>query len=286
MMKNGVLVLVAVLLTSCTVNAARPLPPVEEGSRATGESLSERVARLEKRLSSETLLEMLQRLEQLQNEVQQLRGQVEEMAHSLEGIKKRQRDIYLDLDQRIQQLAGGEAPPGAAIAPPIGVPEVPEPEQPPPQEAPGQAPEGGPAPQPVPEQANNVDPAQAQAAYQKAFDVLKEGHYSAAIEAFNQYLTQYPNSPYVDNAHYWLAEAHYVRREFIEAREGFNKVVENFPESPKAPDALLKMGFVEYEMANWSKARELLNEVIARFPDSSAARLAEKRLEQMRQAGR
>jgi TolA-binding protein len=79
-------------------------------------TLEERVSQLEKRLSGNTLIEMFNRMEQLQAEVLKLRGENEELAHQLEELKNQQQAMYTDLDQRMQQLsAGGSAAPQAPL---------------------------------------------------------------------------------------------------------------------------------------------------------------------------
>jgi TolA-binding protein len=49
------------------------------------------------------IYEVLGRMDQLQQEVQQLRGQVEEQAHTIEVLKKQQQTMYSDLDERLQK---------------------------------------------------------------------------------------------------------------------------------------------------------------------------------------
>jgi tol-pal system protein YbgF len=234
-------------------------------------TLEERVSQLEKRLSGNTLIEMFNRMEQLQAEVLKLRGENEELAHQIEGLKKQQRDMYTDLDQRMQQLssAGFAAPQtpldqyassdGAASNGSAG------------SQAPVQQPPATPG-----------DPGNRQAAYQKAFNILKEGKYPEAIKEFKNFIAAYPSGEYTDNAHYWLAEAYYVSRDFDASRNIFRKVIKDFPQSSKVPDALLKIGFIEYETGQTANAKELLTEVVKRYPDSSAAKMAEKRLDKIR----
>ncbi|HYE38014.1 tol-pal system protein YbgF [Methylocaldum sp.] len=238
-------------------------------------TLEERVSQLEKRLSGSTLMEMFNRMEQLQAEVLKLRGEMEELSHRLEGAQKQQRDMYTDLDQRIQQLSAGSS--GALQAPAdqsassdanVTAPAVPS--TPPAQ-----------APAPV-----AADSGNRQAVYQKAFSTLKEGKYPEAIKEFKGFIATYPTGEYADNAHYWLAEAYYVNRDFNASRDTFRKVIKDFPQSGKVPDALLKLGFIEYETGQKANAKELLTEVVKRYPDTSAAKMAEKRLDRMRQENR
>jgi tol-pal system protein YbgF len=251
-------------------------------------TLEERVSRLEKRLEGNALMEMLGHMEKLQAEVLKLRGTVEELSHELEKAKRQQRDMYTDLDQRLSRSANIPPAAPAEAAQSGGSPYAPAPlpggeagAVPPPQPA-GIAPQPpvAEAPTPAPVAA---DPAVRQAAYQKAFNILKEGKYSDAIREFKGFTAAYPSGDNTDSAYYWLAEAYYVNRDFPSARDTFRKVVRDFPQSAKVPDASLKLGFIEYENGQYAAARDLLADVIKRYPGTSAAKMAEKRLERMRQ---
>ena len=66
--------------------------------------ISQRLDRIERLLQSQGLLDMLQQIENLQAELSALQGDIEMQNHSLEQMKKRQRDLYTDIDQRLQRL--------------------------------------------------------------------------------------------------------------------------------------------------------------------------------------
>ena len=65
---------------------------------------------------------MLQQVEALEMEISRLRGEVEVQNHVLEQIKKRQRDLYTDIDQRLQRI---EIPQSGSIDPLTGAAEPP-----------------------------------------------------------------------------------------------------------------------------------------------------------------
>lgn len=94
--------------------------PAQEGTDADQDSLSARVESLEAHmLSSQGLMEMFRQMTRLQEEIDRLRGAIEEQNYGLEQLKKRQRDLYADMDRRLQRLEGGPtrpAAPGAATA--------------------------------------------------------------------------------------------------------------------------------------------------------------------------
>jgi tol-pal system protein YbgF len=67
----------------------------------------QRLDRLERLLQSQGLLDMLQQIETAQRELSSLQGEIEFQNHTLEQLKKRQRDLYTDIDQRLQSLERG-----------------------------------------------------------------------------------------------------------------------------------------------------------------------------------
>lgn len=227
------------------------------------------------------LLELLEQINQLQREIRQLRSDVEVMQHGLKGVKRRQRELYLDVDRRLRDVEVGavraaqSAQQGTSAAAAV---------------SPGSAPvaetasvQGSPeAVPPAPAAAE----AQIRREYQQAFDLLREGRYARAAEAFQGFLKQYPDSAYSDNAQYWLGETSYVSRDYQAAAAQFKKVLDDYPDSTKIPDATLKLGFTYYELGNWEQARTALETVLQQYPDSTAARLAQTRLNRMRKEGR
>jgi tol-pal system protein YbgF len=275
--------LAAVLLTLFT---ATPVLAVSK------QELEMRIDSLERKVESRSLVDMLNRIEQLQGDVQQLRGEIEVQSHTLEDMQRRQRELYLDIDRRLQQLESGQrGQPIQPLAPSADVPvtappplpatgrvTAPPPTTPPPPMAPPPADLGRVAPPPAPS-------GEEQAEYEKALAILREGRYADAATVFSQFLTRYPGSTYADNASYWLGETYYVSRDFDRALASFGKLVENYPQSPKLPDARLKIGFIHYEKKDWASARRELDGLVADHPGSTAARLAADRLVRMKKEG-
>lgn len=251
--------------------------------------------------------ELVFRTQELLEEVRELRGLVEMQQRELENLRQRQRDQYLDLDRRLQAVeqggalarpadsagwSAGEA--GRADRP---VPVAPVSEGRMPAESPADAPEVR-APldervdiTPLPTrqlgQARSLESADGseKAAYDQAFVALREMRYAEATAAFDEFLEDYPDSPYAANAMYWLAETYYVTREFSVALSYFNELLARFPDSGKHGDALLKIGFSHYELSDWQAARAALEQVRSQHPGTTLARLAESRLRDMRLAG-
>lgn len=125
-----------------------------------------------------------------------------------------------------------------------------------------------------------TDDAKSEAAYRDAFGALKSGEYDKAITALSAFQQQYPNSQYGDNAQFWLAEAHYVKRDFAAALPEYQKMMTNYPASKKLSHAMLKIGYSYLELGQPDQARGVLEDLQRRFPGSAAAQLAAQRLAQ------
>lgn len=239
------------------------LPPEEDPVLIKLDEIDQRVDAIERVVRNESLLRIASELEVLREEVRQLRGATESLQYEAENAATRQRDQYLDLDQRLQSLerrtrAGDGALPPATLPPDAELPA-------------GALPGGG-----VPVAAGDD-----QASYQAALELLRQGRYAQAEEGFRKFLADFPQSELVDNAIYWLAETYYVNRDFDTALATFRQVLDEYPDSRKAPDALLKAGFCEYELEQIEAAQATLNNVVTQYPDSTAARLATQRLERI-----
>src|SRR5438132_7719237 len=89
----------AVALSGCATTR-----PEEDPVQIKLNDLDRRLDRLERVLSNQSLLELSQQIQGLQGELRSLRGDVEELQHSMGNGKNQQRDLYSDLDRRIQAL--------------------------------------------------------------------------------------------------------------------------------------------------------------------------------------
>ena len=243
--------------------------------------LDERLKRLERLFGSESLFKLFDEVEALGTEVRELRGQMEALSHRIDQMEERQRQLYLDADQRLQriesaapaQAAGSSPQPGAQPAAPTTPTQT---------ATPGQIPSAT-TPTTQTSDTTGVDPYKEQEAYQGAFDLLKSGRYDEAAVAFQQFIAEFPTGSYADNAQYWLGETFYITRRFEQAVQEFERLVSTHPTSQKLTHALLKIGYAHDELGNLEEAERVLSELIERHPQSAAAGLARKRLTSIRQ---
>ena len=117
--------------------------------------------------------------------------------------------------------------------------------------------------------------------YQAAFELLKEGDYETARNAFIEFIDLYQDSEFLDDAKYWLAETYYAQRAYTKALEEFENIQIQFPDSGKIPETILKSGFCYLELGNFDKAKQILNLVTTQYPNTSVARLAVQKLKSL-----
>jgi len=246
----------AILATGCST-----MTPADDPVALRVTDMEARLIRIERIVENQSLVQLASELETLRTETTALRGELETLRFETENSDDRQRELYVDIDRRLQAFESAprafEAP---AAAPSFGAPPA---EAPPPVAA-----------RPVGSDQQNYD---------AAFALLQGRKYDEAASAFETFLTQFPTSPRADNAVYWLAETHYVRGQYNDALPVFRRVIDEYPQSDKVPDALLKVGFSQIELGDRTAARTSLQEVMRQFPDTTAARLASQRLDRLSQ---
>jgi tol-pal system protein YbgF len=244
-MLNRSIALSLLLSLGAAVNAA-PAPVIDVNSG----NLEKRFEELERKVDARTDAQhrVQQQLDEMQQQVDELRGAVELHNHQLEKILERQRELYLEIDKRIEAVMQHSS----AVVP------VNE----------------------TPQQGSNVVVAAGEdEAYDRAVNlILRDKLYDQAIPEFQAFLKNYPKSSYVANAHYWLGQLLFNKQDWTGAGEQFQAVVRNFPDSTKRADALWKLGVVEQKKANLAKAKQLFEQVIKEYPNSSASKLAQTSL--------
>jgi tol-pal system protein YbgF len=243
---------------------------------------------------NQVMVDLVIQIQQLQDEVRMLTGKIEDQAMELENLGNRQRDQYLDLDQRITGLrSAGPVPAGSAPMNTAGGavstsqattaavedrPDVREPLNTPSSVTALATPDT--------QAREMVDSPEAEkAAYDHAFQSLKDLKYADAAAQFQTFLQQYSGSEYADNAQYWLGESYYVTRNYDIALEAFQGLLSKYPDSPKVPDGLLKIGYTHYELKQWDLARAALEHVQQQYEGTTLARLAGSRLRSMKLEG-
>lgn len=247
----------AVLAFLVITGGCQLVAPEDDPVRVKQVDIDNRLSRVERVMDNQGLMDLMSEIDALRRENELLRNDVDVLRNTVEQAGERQKQLYLDVDQRLQLIEGSNS---AATA------------------ADGSIPQAASASS----AAVSVDD---RGEYQAAFELLKARQYGEATTAFRRFLADHPESGLADNAQYWLAESIYVVQQYEAALAEFGLLLERYPGSPKTPDALLKLGYCHYELKRYGEARDALSLVIRDHADSSAARLARERLQVMAAAG-
>lgn len=277
-------VLIVTLLGSTLADAAAV--PVEDIGRAIGAGNAPKsvpigntagtAARLNSSVQSAADSDPYYRMQLLMEELRQLRGLIEEQSNELALIKKRQAEDYLDLDGRLSAfkqmgvtqtgILPGTSTVTGATGSTLDSPDLPETDKfDGAADRPSARAKSGPVA--VLEQGGE------KAAYNRAYDLLKDRKVIAAKTSLKQFLVEYPQGAYTANAHYWLGEVYLLDGQLSEAVTEFQAVVSQYPGHRKVNDASFKLGKVYHLQNELDKSRQLL-ERVAEGSDS-AARLAQ-----------
>jgi tol-pal system protein YbgF len=137
----------------------------------------------------------------------------------------------------------------------------------------GGVPPGPAAPAPV---AASVPPPRE--LYSQAYTDYARGNYDLAIQGYQDYLRNYPDTEFADNAQYWIGECLYSKQKYGEAIAAWDELFRAYPASDKLPDARLKKGLA---LERLGRRREALREyrfVADRYPNTEAARKARDKI--------
>jgi len=209
--------------------------------------------------------ELFLQLQQLQEEVALLHGLIEEQQYRLNKLQRENLERYEVLERRLSEAKA--SPTTASPATPSVVTKT---------ATPAKAKQ---SPKPTAD-TEPVDPEQEKLYYEAAFDLIKTRDFDQAEQALSGFLHRYPDSQYAANAQYWLGEVYLTKGEAEPAHTAFARVVENWPKHAKVPDALYKQADAAQRLGQSDEAQRLLNEVIEKHPNSSAAKLAQRDLQQ------
>lgn len=231
------------------------------------QELENKTAQIMRRLDALNSSGLDQETTRLRDEVRGLRGDIEKLRFDSDNRERAAREMYQDLERRLQAAEGGTVAPGAVMAPAIGGGAVS-----------GSSP--GTISAVTPQQSKVASPEE-EAAYLSTFDLLKNGRSDEAVRGFRSMLDKWPQGRYADNAWYWMGEAYFLKREYAPALSSFQSLIDKFSTSAKVPEALLKVGLSGIELKRNGEARAALQRLVRDFPNSNAASLARQKLEQL-----
>lgn len=199
------------------------------------------------RQSSSLQEELLWQVQQLQQELAELRGLVEQQEFQINQLQTDSDDRYRDLDQRVAQLfnSGVASKPMAAQT-----------------------------------QNNELSP---QDAYNQALQLVRDKKYSQASQELDAFVKANPQHELTANALYWSGEVLLVEGSLNDALDRFQRIVKGFPTHNKAPDAMYKAGVTQHRLNNNAEAKVWLRRVVNEYTGKadSIVNLAKSLLERI-----
>ncbi|MCB1582315.1 MAG: tol-pal system protein YbgF [Xanthomonadales bacterium] len=260
-------------------------------------SIQERLTKLEQSSGGQSnVADLVIQVQQLQQQIAQLQGTIEEQNFQINELKERQKVLYVDMDSRLAELEKNKlastgnnnnelvvdsaiednSATSAAIT--IAEPVVRESVN---AELTTSTMNQG----DINATSTQSDPA-IQQQYQNAFNELKAGRFNESSRLFEDFIQQHPNHQLTDNSYYWLGESYYVTRNYPLALAAFQNLEQQFPLSSKLADALLKIGYTYHELEDYQQAEQALTKVVTSFPNQSVARLAQNRINLLKREGK
>lgn len=220
--------------------------------KANQQALEKRLADIEAIVKGQGMLDMLSKIEGLNQELNRVKGQLEVATHQLETTQQRQKDLYADTDGRLRKLEGGSvAATGEAQGANNGA---------------AQATQAGAE---ASAEVKDFDAAQA---------LLKSGKYKESFDAHEKFLQTYPTSSFAPEAQYSLGYTQFSLKNYKAAIATQQKMAKQYADHPKAPDALFNVANSQIQLADIDGAKKTLRELLSRYPNSEVAPSAKKRL--------
>lgn len=224
---------------------------------AERKAVDEKLARIEAAVQDRrAIIDLAALIDGLKQDIARLHGQSEVFVNRSETLERRQRELYVDLDNRLRKIEQFQAQLEQTQAHLQQIQtqiqdRLAQPER---------------------------EAAAEKQAYEAALNQFKAGNYQASIAAFQTFMAYYPNSSLVPSAQYWIGNAYYALREYQLAIAAQRKLINAWPENAKAPDALLNIASSQQELGDLKGARETLKMLVTRYPQSPASEQAKQRL--------
>jgi tol-pal system protein YbgF len=222
--------------------------------RRLNEVVAEQNASMRRSVDDQRLRE-----EAFQNAIKDFTERLAEMGERLDAARAATTTPATVYTPSAATAPGGPGSPGGPSAPGVA----------------GPSPATGTAP-PAAVPAANVPPPRE--LYSQAYTDYARGNYDLAIQGYQEYLRNYPDTDFADNAQYWIGECLYSKQKFPEAIAAWDELFQKFPASDKLPDAHLKKGLA---LERTARRREALREyrfVVDRYPNTEAARKARDKI--------
>ena len=104
--------------------------------------------------------------------------------------------------------------------------------------------------------------------YSYAYDMLVRENFIEAEKSFKAFIGEHPNDPLTSNAYYWLGETYYVQKKFQLASISFARGFKSFPKGNKAIDQLFKLALTFMNLGKNEDACAAFSKLESEFPNA------------------
>jgi tol-pal system protein YbgF len=220
----------------------------------TQQSLDKRVQSLEALINGKGLLDMQNQLEQIRQDVAQLKGDLEVVTHQLEDMRTKQNAAYTDLDTRVRNLET------LAQSVTSGQPAIPG----------SNGGNGGDTKADIPQQELS--------AFAEAESLNQAGKYKEAFNAYDAFLKSYSGSKLVPDALYGMGYVQFALKSYKSSAATQQKFLDSYASHALAPNAMLNLANSQIQLGQIPAAKKTLKELIAAYPSAEVTPSAQKRL--------
>jgi TolA-binding protein len=216
--------------------------------------------------------QLMQKAEQLENDIRSLRGKIEEQDYEISQLKRDLQNKYAELDQRIELLKNQIDPDSATDSEEDNQQDI-SPSTNKPVENPNTLSTA--TKSTVQASTEDMD----KAAYTVALEAYKTGGAKKAIAPMQNFIKNHPNSPYISNAYFWMAEFNLAIEptNYVEAKKNFEIVANKYPDSAKASNAVYRLYTIALNVdKNSALANQYKNKLLTKYPKSEEAGFVKK----------
>jgi tol-pal system protein YbgF len=108
-------------------------------------------------------------------------------------------------------------------------------------------------------------------AFRQAKQLLLDGQYAAASNAFQSFVAAYGDTANAPEARYWLGETLFIRGLYSDAAAAYIGAVRGWPKTSWAPDAVVKLARALVSLNKSADACRTLDELGRRYPTAAAS---------------
>src|SRR4030042_2293940 len=120
--------------------------------------------------------------------------------------------------------------------------------------------------------AQTKEPAEDERALARGYGYFLESNYKEALNTFEKFQQQFPQSALLDRALFWKAWCNAELKNYTTALSAYYELVKKFPQSSYADDALFKMGEIyENNLHDYDRALKTYEQLISLYPDLTQA---------------